>query len=273
VKANAFRLSGLETQAIAGTKVHRLKMAGSILESHPRYKRLFGKAFPRGVEGIPVNSEVDDAWLGAALAIAAYERTVLANRAPFQKWLYGNRKAMSRKELRGGILFFGKAQCVECHTGPALSSKPGASEDEIFFNIGFNHLNTADPRVHGKIDTNTRRGRGGFTGRPGDRFKFKVPQLYNLKDANVLGHGASFTSVREVIVYKNIAAAQSGETTNLAAAFTELDLSETEINDLTAFVEDALYDKRLFRYVPRRLPSGSCFPDADYKSTLDLGCF
>jgi cytochrome c peroxidase len=272
VAANAFRLSGLETQAIAGTKVHRLKMAGSILESHPRYKRLFRKAFPRGVEGIPANSEVDETWLGAALAIAAYERTVLANKAPFQRWLYGNHNAMSRKELRGGILFFGKAQCVECHTGPALSSKPHAGEDSVFFNIGFEHLDSSDPLVHGTIDTDTRRGRGGFTGRLNDRYKFKIPQLYNLKNTNILGHGASFTSVRDVIVYKNNAVPQSGETMNLATEFRKLNLSETEIDDLTAFVENALYDKRLFRYVPRQLPSGSCFPVADFTSSIDLGC-
>ena len=273
VLSNDFGLSGLEIQAIAGTKVHRLKIAESVLETEPRYQRLFRQAFPRGVDGIPEGSEVDEAWLGSALAIAAYERTVLANKAPFQKWLRGNVNAMSRDELRGGLLFFGKAGCVGCHTGPALSSKPGATEDRMFFNVGFDNLDTSHNRVHGTIDLATRRGRGGFTGRSEDRFKFKIPQLYNLKDSSFFGHGASFRSVRQVIKYKNKARPQSAKVKNLAPEFTRLHLTDNEIDDLTAFVEEGLYDKNLSRYVPKKLPSGACFPVADMQSVWDLNCF
>lgn len=272
VIANDFGLSGLETQAIAGTKVHRLRFAESIIDTKGRYKRLYAKAFPRGVNEIPTGSEVDSAWLQSALAIAAYERTVLANRAPFQKWLRGNVKALSRQQLRGGLLFFGAAGCVGCHTGPALSSKPGATEDRIFFNIGFNDLDSNGVKVHGTVDEATRKGRGGFTDNPEDNYRFKTPQLYNLLDSPILGHGASFSSVREVVEYKNIAEPQSANVDNLAIEFTALGLSEDEITDLVSFVEDALYDRNLSRYAPGRLPSGQCFPVADLQSVIDLDC-
>ncbi len=273
VFANDFGMSGVEIQAIAGTKVHRLRMANSIIQSNSRYQRLFRQAYPRGVGEIPPHSEVDEAWLGAALAIAAYERTVLANQAPFQRWLRGNNRAMSKQQLKGGLLFFGKADCASCHTGPALSSMPDASDDRIFFNVGFNDLDSSDSRVHGVIDDATKKGRGGFTGRSDDDYKFKVAQLYNLKDAPIYGHGASFHSVRDVIEYKNDAEPQSHNTKNLATEFSALHLSDAEIDDLVSFVEDALHDKNLSRYVPARLPSGGCFPVADLASSIDLGCF
>ena len=130
--------------------------------------------------------------LGAAKAIAAYERTLLANQSPFQRWLKGDREAMSVQQLKGALLFFGKAGCSGCHTGPALSSKVGAEAEDVFFAIGFADFDTTASNIHGVVDDKTSRGRGGFT----DDYKFKIPQLYNLIDTNVFGHGASFTSVR-----------------------------------------------------------------------------
>lgn len=41
----------------------------------------------------------------ASLAIAAYERTILSNKAPFQTWLRGEQNAMTLNELRGALFF------------------------------------------------------------------------------------------------------------------------------------------------------------------------
>ncbi len=281
IKANEFGLSGLETQVLAGTHVHRLNFNDdSVLQILKKYSRLYFNAFPDGDTGyIPAASRdaVTPEALGAAKAIAAFERTIIANEAPFQRWLRGDERAMSREELRGGILFFGKAGCVACHTGPALSSAPGASAEDIFFSVGFKDFDPNDSAIHLAGDVmpeSASRGRGGFTGERGDYDKFKVPQLYNLKDANVFGHGASFDSVREVIEYKNAGKPQKRNARNLARnrGFARLYLSPQEINALTAFVSDALYDPNLTRYQPRRLPSGNCFPVADFQSVLDLNC-
>ena len=69
----------------------------------------------------------------AGLAVAAYERTVLANQAPFQAWLRGNTGALTDRQKAGATVFFGKAGCVSCHTGPALNSM-------AFHAIGMNDL-------------------------------------------------------------------------------------------------------------------------------------
>lgn len=273
IKANQFGLPGLETQVLAGTHVHRLGF-DSLMQSNKKYRNLFNKAFPGGDTGfIPTGSSVTPAALGAAKAIAAYERTILANRAPFQRWLRGKKNAMSTKQLKGALLFFGKADCVSCHTGPALSSLPDATEDRIFFNIGFSDFNTDNRRIHGSVPEEFKEGRGGFTGDPMDNNKFKIPTIYNTKNTRVLGHGASFKTVRQVIKYKNRAISQRAEVDNLAQEFVPLGLTSREIVNLTAFVTDALYDPHLSRYQPRSLPTGNCTIAGDIKSVIEQKCW
>lgn len=252
---NRFNMDGLETQAIDAFTVHRLGTAA--IAKIPEYQELFAKAFP---DRPYVAAEVED-LKRAGLAIAAYERTLLANEAPFQKWLKGDKKAMSAKELRGGIVFFSfKANCVRCHSGPNL-----ARDD--FYAVGF-----ADhPNNFSGLDL----GRGAITRRASDDFKFKVPQLYNLADSTPYGHGASFGTLREVVDYfnrgkpENLAAKYSG---NISRFFQPLNLTEKEVDDLTAFLETGLRDPNLSRYVPKRLPSGLCFPNNDPESRQQLGC-
>lgn len=262
---NARQLSGLETQVVAGSSVHRMKIEGdSVIQTNDTYIDMFAAAFPNGSNDIKED---------VSKAIAAYERTILANESPFQLWLNGNDDAMTEQELRGGSLFFGDANCSACHTGPALSSRPNAPEDEIFFAIGFADFADDDPSVTGHVDEATSKGRGGFTKRSEDDYKFKVPTLYNLKDTQIFGHGGSFSSVREVVEYKNNARPQKDlMASTLDYRFVALGLSESDINDLVAFLEDALHDPNLKRYVPTALPSGKCVTVADEQSKIDMGC-
>jgi len=220
--ANDRRLSGVETQAVAGLGVHRIKVdADTPLQSNAEYRDLYNAAYPQSA---------GDMLQDAALAIAAFERTILANQAPFQRWLAGETTAMNSKEMRGALLFFGKANCAACHTGPALSSATGAPADEVFFAIGMDDFNLADPTIHGKVSDNDKRGRGGFTGVEADNFKFKVPQLYNLADSPVFGHGASFDSIKGVVDYKNRGVPQINlPAGQLDTRFTPLGVTSDEI--------------------------------------------
>ena len=121
---------------------------------------------------------------------------------------------------------------------------------------------------------NANLGRGSFTGDAEDDYKFKTPQLYNLKDSPFFGHGGTFNSVRAVVEYKNLATASNADVPSgqLAEAFVPLNLSDAEISDLVDFIENALYDANLMRYVPDALPSGQCFPNNDVISQIDQGC-
>ena len=77
-----------------------------------------------------------------------------------------------------------------------------------------------------------------------------------------------------MIEYKNNAIAQNANVTSsqLAAGFKPLSLTDDEIEKITAFILNGLYDPNLDRYVPESLPSGKCFPNADPVSQVDLDC-
>jgi cytochrome c peroxidase len=192
---------------------------------------------------------------------------VLSTEAPFQQWLRGQTGAMSASQKRGAVLFFGRANCVACHSGPALANMSfhALGMGELEGPGVFSDFNPKDP-VH--------LGRASFTQRDADRYRFKTPQLYNLSDDAFLGHGSSFTSIRDVIEYKNEAVRQSTlvPAERLDPLFVPLELTEDEMDDLTAFLERGLYDADLQRHAPTVLPSGNCFPNNDPQSREDLGC-
>jgi len=255
---NHLGYEGVETQAIAGLTVHRMDINQTFCSDN-NYEALFNDAFPE------VDLDERYTLITAGLAIAAYERTLLANDTNFQNWLKGDINAMTSNEKKGALLFFGKAQCFQCHSGPALNS-------EAFYALGMNDL--SGNGVHGTVDEATKKGRGGFTNNPSDNYTFKVPQLYNLADVEFFGHGASFTTVKEVISYKNNALKEHTEVplSSLATEFSPLGLSEREIDLLTEFIEKSLVDRNLQRYNPTSLPTGLCFPNADALSKQDMGC-
>lgn len=264
---NSRQLSGLETQAIAGIGVHRLKMSpDTALQTNPDYREFFEEAF---------STDSGDILGDAGKSIAAFERTVLSNQAPFQLWLRGDNSALSSGEVKGALLFFGKAGCADCHRGPALSSEAGASQDEMFFSVGFDDFDQTDERIHLVDEPAPQLGRADFTGRDEDKFKFKVPQLYNLADTNVFGHGSSFSSVEDVLDYKN-----SGLVQNMASVETldsrvvPLNLDEKELGYLARFLNESLYDPDLLRYQPQSVPSGFnvVVDPFDVCSVSDAGC-
>ena len=258
---NFLGFEGLETQAIAGLGVHRM-VIDSILIYTTSYKDLFDNAFP--------NSPISERYslINAGLAIAAYERSVLANQAPFQKWLRGETTAMTEIEKQGALLFFGKAACVDCHNSPALNSM-------TFYAMGMKDLvEYPEETFKTSLDNTQNLGRGGFTGNAQDNYKFKVPQLYNLKDSRFYGHGASIRSIKEMVAYFNNGIAENNRVPSqqLAAEFRPLGLSEQEVEQISAFIENALYDDDLKRYEPESLPTGNCFPNNDPLSKRHLRC-
>lgn len=248
--ANHLGYRGMESQAIGALGKHRMFDATSaeqLIQTHETYDGLWTSVW--GDE--PVTAE------RVGLTIAAYERTVFSNRAPFQRWLRGESEAMSLAEKRGAIVFFDpRSRCTECHTGPALSSM-------AFYALGMPDMPGAPPDP----------GRGGLTGLEEDRFTYKVPQLYNLTDAGFMGHGSSFRTVREVVdYYVNAVPAVNLPPDRITDQFRPLELTKDEIEDLIAFLETALNDPALDRYEPESVPSGGCIPANDPAARQDLGC-
>jgi cytochrome c peroxidase len=97
-------------------------------------------------------------------AIATYERTITTSgRSDFDQFLKGESNAMSDAAIRGLHVFRTKAQCMNCHHGPALT-------DRKFHDLGLSYYG----RKHEDL------GRYYVTEDPDDVGKFKTPTLRNV---------------------------------------------------------------------------------------------
>ncbi|HAD15076.1 MAG TPA: hypothetical protein DCF33_21850, partial [Saprospirales bacterium] len=105
-------------------------------------------------------------------------------------------------------------------------------------------------------------------------FKFKVPQLYNLRDVGFYFHGASKNTLREVVEYFNDGVPENSlvPASQITGLFRPLGLTPTEIDDLTEFLSNGLFDPNMNRYVPSTTMSGNCFPNNDPLSRIEMGC-
>ena len=250
---------GLEAQNIEAFNLHRLGITEKVLDVYG-YRALYDEAFP------DFSEEERYSPTTSSFAISAFLRTMLANKAPFQNWLKGDKDAITEHQKKGALLFFGKARCYTCHSGPALNSMNfHALGTQDMYEIGGLNTSADDPRILG---------RGMFTGKEEDMFKFKVPQLYNLKDYATFFHGSSKKSIREVVEFKMRAKSENplvGDE-RLSPYFRPLDLTAQEVNQLVDFLQNALYDPETERYVPESVLSGNCFPNNDALSREQTGC-
>lgn len=251
---------GLEAQNIEGFDLHRLEINERVLDTFG-YRELFDQAF----SDLPVEKRYTPET--ASFAMGAFLRTILTNDAPFQNYLKGDKNAISLEEKKGALLFFGKARCFVCHNSPSLS------------NMEFHALGTADMYNFGGLNTSKddprNLGRGMFTGKEEDNYKFKVPQLYNVADYTHFFHGSSKTSLEEVVDFKVRAQSENIQVSNdrLSTSFKALELDEAEKFYLVEFLRHALRDPNLVeKYKPSSVRSGKCFPNDDVMSKKDLNC-
>jgi cytochrome c peroxidase len=258
-EVNHLGLDGLEAQNIEGLKLHRMRVTRGWLDTLG-YLPMYDAAFP------DFNETNRYSLLTTSFAISAYLRTLLTTEAPFQEWLKGDADAMSEQEKAGALVFFNKAGCYRCHKGASLSSVE-------FHALGVRNLYESGGFNTGPDDKRNF-GRGGFTGKEEDMHKFKVPQLYNLKESPFYFHGSSHHSLASVVEYFDLGVPENTfvPAANISSYFHPLNLTEKEKEDLTAFLEHALYDPNLERFVPEEVISGNCFPNNDPLSRSHLGC-
>ncbi|WP_291696011.1 cytochrome c peroxidase [Bradyrhizobium sp.] len=106
------RLATLEDQALGpiqspGEMNMPLDKLMARLQTITEYKPMFASVFSQ--EGMTPKT--------LAKAIATYERTIVSERAPFDRWIEGDEKAISEEAKRGFVVFNDKAQCAACHEG------------------------------------------------------------------------------------------------------------------------------------------------------------
>lgn len=150
------------------------------------------------------------------LALTAYERSLVDNDTPFDRFARGDRSAISAAARRGWRIFCDKANCITCHAGPDFT-------DEEFRRIGIGW--------NGKEYTDL--GRGKVDGRSQSAGMFRVPPLRELRWTAPYMHDGSLKSLPDVVDYYNRGGAE-GAPTDLKGP---LKLTESEKKDLVAFLE------------------------------------
>lgn len=175
----------------------------SRLSAIPGYVKAFEAAFGK-------NSITKD---NIELALATYQRTIVASEAPFDRWVNGDENAVDAAAKRGFDLFAGKARCVECHSGPAFT-------DGSFHDIG-----TAS-------DEDVGRGRL-FPSSVKLRYAFKTPTLRDVVRRAPYMHDGSVATLEAVIdLYDRGGIDRPSRSTKI----TKLGLSDKEKSDLLAFL-------------------------------------
>ncbi|HWM83487.1 MAG TPA: cytochrome c peroxidase [Pseudolabrys sp.] len=148
------------------------------------------------------------------LALATFERTIIAGEAPFDRWVMGSENAIDAPAKRGFALFNGKANCASCHSGPSFT-------DGSFHDIG-----TANGDDVG-------RGRD-FPQSEKLRYAFKTPTLRDVARRAPYMHDGSIKTLREVIALYDKGGIKRPSRSD---EIRPLHLSSEEKSDLLAFLQ------------------------------------
>ena len=148
-------------------------------------------------------------------ALANFERTLVDFDAPFDHFIQGDATALSSEAIKGGKLFYGKAACVQCHSGVLLTD------------FGFANNGTA-------IVDSTDYGRELLTNESGDRYVFKVPSLRKVQITAPYMHDGSVSTLADVVEQYNTGGANHSYTDS---RIEPLGLSVSEIAQLVSFLE------------------------------------
>ena len=266
----------------------------SILNATPAYRRLFGEVFPEVAAGAPID------FFMFGKAIAEFEFTLVFADAPIDRFARGDRSAMTAAEKRGALLFFGKANCVQCH---AVSGRSAVGESNEmftdfqervigvpqiapFFGIGQGNVIFDGPGQDEDF------GLEQISGNDVDRYKFRTAPLRNLAVAPGFFHNGAFTRLEDAVrhhlnVYRSAQTydpVKAGLPADLTRRVGPIDpilkrldpllkipihLTDSEFSDLVSFVRDGLLDERvkpenLCNLVPTQVPSG--LPVLDFEA-------
>jgi cytochrome c peroxidase len=173
---------------------------------------------------------------GIAKAIAAYERTVLSGDAPYDRFVAGDKAALSESAERGRKLFFGKANCAGCHPGPHFT-------DNAFHNIGVGW--NAETKSFADI------GREEQSKLGGDKGAFKTPTLREIARSGPYMHDGSQKTLAEVMTHYN----QGGQNNPwLDEEIFPLKLSAAEQADLVKFMVEGLSSDSYPNHTAPELP-------------------
>ncbi len=198
------------------------------LKNIPQYKTMFQSIFS-DVEAVSATN--------ISKAIAAFERTIVANNSPYDKFINGDANALTAAQ-KAGFTSFKSLGCVRCHSGP------------MFSDYKLHILSVPD---NAKIATDV--GNGSYA--------FRTPTLRNLSLTAPYMHNGTLATLADVMkFYDNVG--KNGRSQNSHVANGQLDTNLNGLNDDTrdqiiAFLQsldDSSFDKTPPTSVPSNLKVG-----------------
>jgi len=188
-----------------------------------------------------------------AMAIAAFERTLISVNSPIDKYLKGDKKALSQDAKKGFEIFKGKGKCADCHYGVNLS-------DDKFYalNVPENPALLNDPRVAAtmrfvakvsnyKDYANLKEDPGRYliTKNKKDWKAFRTPTLRDISKTGPYMHNGVFNTLDEVIEFLNMGGGKGNK------ALKKLGLTDDEKKYLKTFLIEALTGENIVIKYPQ----------------------
>jgi cytochrome c peroxidase len=197
------------------------------LAAIPEYVAAFNWAFSGGASAVT--------RANYAKAIATFERTIVTNNSPYDRYLKGNLNALTDQQKEGLLLFNGKAACNNCHTGPMLSD------------FNFHAMGVPDNPSH---PAGTDKGKDNL-------YKFRTPTLRNVGITGPYMHNGMLSTLKEVVEFMNEGVSKNGYVLSgmMDPDMVPLGLTPTEVDAVVAFLE-SLTDTDFDRTVPQAVFSG-----------------
>lgn len=140
------------------------------VKGNPEYVESFKELYPEGITFATITH-----------AIAEFEKTLLTPNAPFDKWLKGDKDAISPAAKRGFQAFKSNG-CISCHQGQNVGGN-------MYQKIGIFEPYTAGGNL----------GRYSVTQKESDRLVFKVPSLRNIAKTAPYFHDGSVETLEVAV--------------------------------------------------------------------------
>lgn len=206
------------------------------------YRERFQRLFPHS--GITLDT--------IASAIAAYERTLVSRNSPFDRFIAGDKSAISDAQKQGWELFKGKAKCIDCH---AFSASSPFFTDHKFYNTGVGATGESLEIVVKRIPSKnwdaaslahqpafSDLGRFLVTRKPSDIGAFKTPSLRDVELTGPYMHNGSIKTLLDVLKFYNEGGIRNP---HLHKKMQPLYLTDAEINNLAEFLRSLTSDEVL----------------------------
>jgi cytochrome c peroxidase len=160
-------------------------------------------------------------------AMDAYCASIKSTPNAFDRFLAGDDGALTDQELRGLVLFEGRAGCAQCHVTRGPGGKAPLTDGK-FHDTGVAFRKPPAPCT--SIDG----GRGAVTFRAGEVARFKTPTLRDVASRGPFMHDGAFESLEQVVRYYSDGGTPNP---NLDPAIKRLDLTDGEVADVVALLK------------------------------------